>query len=385
MSDQPASTESAEELYEHAPCAYVSTRLDGTIIRVNRTFEIWTGHDRGDLVGRLRLPELFTAGGRIYWDTHLAPLLYMQGEVREIAVEIVRSDGTNLPALMNAVLHRNRAGDPSLVRMTIFDATDRRLYERTLLDASRREHEIAHQLQQSLLSGVLPAAAGFDLGATYHPGVPGLDVGGDWYDAFWLTPGQTLALVVGDVVGRGIEAAATMGQLRSAVRALASTGLEPGAVVAALNTYAMRHEVGAMTTLVYAQMQLATGELRFACAGHPPPLLLQPGSTPEYLWEGRSPPLDSIESFTLPLPEGRRRLARGGVLLLYSDGLVEHPTRPLEDGMEVLTRELAAVSEQSTAELTGSLVHRLRETRHSDDICLLALRLDHPHRRGSER
>jgi serine/threonine-protein kinase RsbW len=277
---------------------------------------------------------------------------------------------------MNVVLHRDHAGDPSVVRTTIFDATDRRRYEKALLEASRREHEIAHQLQQSLLSATLPTADGFELGVTYHPGVAGLDVGGDWYDAFWLKPGETLALVVGDVVGRGIEAAATMGQLRSAVRALASTGLEPAAVIAALNNYAARHDIGAMTTLIYAQTQLATGEIRFASAGHPPPLLMQPGSTPEYLWDGRSPPIDAIENTTQPLPEGRRTLPPGGVLLLYSDGLVEHPTRPLEDGMENLAQELAAHIDQPIAELTRSLVHRLRESSHSDDICLLALRLE---------
>ena len=375
MTDELALLEdSPEDLYENAPCGYLSTRLDGTIVKVNRTFETWTGLDRKDLLGHKRLPDLLTAGGRIYYETHIAPLLQMRGDVREIAVEIMRADGTRLPALLNAVVHGNASGDAAVVRTTIFDATDRRRYEQTLLEARRREHDIAERLQRSLLAGKLPEADGFELAAAYRPGVSGLEVGGDWHDSFWLETGETLALVVGDVVGRGIEAAVTMGQLRSALRALASTGLEPGAVVAALDEYAVRYNVGAMTTFVYVQLHLSTGELRFACAGHPPPLLMHSGSASEYLWEGRSPPLDSLTT-TQSRPEGRRTLAPGSVLLLFSDGLVERPSRPLEVGMEVLRQELAARAKEPAAALATALVRRLRDPRHSDDVCLLILRL----------
>jgi len=366
--------DSPEDLYENAPCGYLSTRLDGTIVKVNRTFETWTGLDRKDLLGHKRLPDLLTAGGRIYYETHIAPLLQMRGDVREIAVEIMRADGTRLPALLNAVVHGNASGDAAVVRTTIFDATDRRRYEQTLLEARRREHDIAERLQRSLLAGKLPEADGFELAAAYRPGVSGLQVGGDWHDSFWLENGETLALVVGDVVGRGIEAAVTMGQLRSALRALASTGLEPGALVTALDDYAVRYEVGAMTTLVYAQLHLSTGELRFACAGHPPPLLLHSDSAAEYLWEGRSPPLDSL-TLAQERPEGRRTLAPGSVLLLYSDGLVENPSRPLEVGMEVLRQELDARAKEPAVALANALVRRLRASNHSDDVCLLILRL----------
>lgn len=96
----------------------------------------------------------------------------------------------------------------------------------------RQEQEIAQQLQRSLLSGVLPSGPRLEVDFAYRPAVKGLEVGGDWYDAFWLDEGETAALVVGDVVGRGIEAAASMGGLRSAVRALASTGLAPGELLA---------------------------------------------------------------------------------------------------------------------------------------------------------
>src|SRR5215216_7629355 len=112
--------ESAEDLYENAPCGYLSTSPDGTIARVNETFLSWTGYRRDELVGARRLQELLSPGGRIYHETHYAPLLRMQGAVREIAVEIVRADGTRLPALINSVLRTDDEGRPQLVRTTVF-------------------------------------------------------------------------------------------------------------------------------------------------------------------------------------------------------------------------------------------------------------------------
>ena len=130
--------EDAEDLYENAPCGYVSALPDGLIVKVNQTFLTWTGHRREDLVGRKRFQDLLTAGGRIFHETHYAPLLRMQGEVREIAVEIVCANGGRLPVLINSVLKKDAAGKPLLTRTTIFNATDRKEYERELLRARQR-------------------------------------------------------------------------------------------------------------------------------------------------------------------------------------------------------------------------------------------------------
>ena len=299
-SDDELLEETAEDLFENAPCGYLVT-LDGTIVRVNRTFEAWTGLRREDLVGVQRFQDLLTPGGRIYHETHYAPLLRMQGSVREIAVEIVRADGTRLPALVNSVLRSDEQGAPAAVRTTVFDATDRRRYEQELLRARRREQEIAQELQRSLLSGRLPARRGFEIGVAYRPAVSGLEVGGDWYDAFWLDEGDTVGLVVGDVVGRGIGAAATMGQLRSAVRALASTGLDPGRLLDALDVYA-RGTTSARWPRSPTPSSTWLRRLRYACAGHPPPVILAPGEEPRFAWEGRSTPLDARSP-----PTGRAR------------------------------------------------------------------------------
>ena len=124
----------AEELYEHAPAGYLSSLEDGTLVKVNGTFLEWTGYAREDLVGGKRLHDLLAPGARIYYETHYAPLLHMQGSVREIAVEIVRADRSRLPVLLNSTLHRVPDGR-AIVRTTVFDASDRRRYEQELLRA----------------------------------------------------------------------------------------------------------------------------------------------------------------------------------------------------------------------------------------------------------
>jgi PAS domain S-box-containing protein len=142
--------ESAEDLYEHAPCGYLSLLPDGIIGRVNTTFLDWTGFDRDALIGRRRFLDLLTVGGRIYHETHFQPLLRMQGFVREIAFDIARRNGERLPVLVNAV-HRDidRAGP--ITRITVFDATDRRRYERELL-AARDRAETAARVKSELVA-----------------------------------------------------------------------------------------------------------------------------------------------------------------------------------------------------------------------------------------
>jgi PAS domain S-box-containing protein len=127
--------EDAEDLYENAPTAYFTSLLDGTLLRVNATLLAWTGYEREELIGRKRLHDLLPPGARIYYETHYAPLLQMQGEVREIAVELLRADGTRLPVLMNSTLVRDESGAARVVRTTAFDASERRRYERELLSA----------------------------------------------------------------------------------------------------------------------------------------------------------------------------------------------------------------------------------------------------------
>ncbi|QWZ07062.1 PAS domain-containing protein [Nocardioides panacis] len=101
-----------EQLYERAPCGYLTTTPDGTVVKANATFSTLTGYDREELIGRRTFSELLTAGGRIYHETHFAPLLRMHGQVAEVAFEVVRADGGRIPVLVNAVLETEPDGTP---------------------------------------------------------------------------------------------------------------------------------------------------------------------------------------------------------------------------------------------------------------------------------
>lgn len=135
--------ESVEELYEHAPCGYLSTLPDGTIVRANQTLLDWSGYPRERLLAGTKFQTLLTIGSRIYYETHYAPLLRMQGALNEVALELVRLGGRILPIVVNSRQKQDTDGTPLLNRITLFDATDRRRYERELLLARRRAEQVA--------------------------------------------------------------------------------------------------------------------------------------------------------------------------------------------------------------------------------------------------
>ena len=674
MADEHLPEESAEDLYEHAPFGYLSTLADGRIIKVNATFLTWTGHRAEDLVGRKRFQDLLTAGGRMYHETHFAPLLRMQGTVREIALEVVCADGRRLPVLVNSVLRTDAAGSPLTVRTTVLDARNRKEYERELLrardrernarerierlqrltaalasaldaeqigasvvreltdgagadravfavvgeelevvsshgfepdgvdawrshaseagspastalasgeplfaaeppgalaviplvldsrpigilwlgfpeprpfppedesflvacacqcalaverarlhdqtaEAARRsaflartsraldevqdfarraqrlvdlivgvyadlawietiedrqrtliadarrdglshrrpasgepeaaarraiasgepqlvsatggasrscvavplgarggvlgglvvmrfdprshfgasdlpflselanrtalalenarlyehEREVAHVLQQTMLAGDPPVDPRFQVVTHYRPAFVTLEVGGDWYDTFAVGEGR-IGIAVGDVVGRGIQAASAMGQLRSAIRALAGADLRPARLIERLDVFVEQIETARWATLAYAEVDLNSGQVRFACAGHPPPLLVEPGSDPRFLWDGRSTPLG------MPVDaraEGEISLRPGSRLLLYTDGLFERRDRSLDEGLDRLAAEFSRHRARPLPTLVSELTDAmLVDEEGRDDVCLLCL------------
>lgn len=141
--DDAALRESLQELYEHAPCGYVFTRPDGAFLRVNDTFLEMTGYGREELLGGRRFQELLTPPGRIFYENQYAPLLRLQGYVREVALDLRRPTREPLPVIVNSVQRSDDSGQPLLVASTIFDATHRRTYERELLVARRRAEQLA--------------------------------------------------------------------------------------------------------------------------------------------------------------------------------------------------------------------------------------------------
>lgn len=133
--------EDVNDLYENAPCGYLSTLPDGTIIKVNATFLGWTGYSGEVLVGKKRFQDLLPVVGRIFYDTHFGPLLQMQGFVKELAFEIICENGQRMPILLNSNLKRDNAGAPLVIRTTLLDARGRRAYEDELRLAKRRAED----------------------------------------------------------------------------------------------------------------------------------------------------------------------------------------------------------------------------------------------------
>jgi sigma-B regulation protein RsbU (phosphoserine phosphatase) len=378
VTDLPA--ESAADLYHGAPCGYLSTRVDGTIFRVNQTFLDWTGLEAAELVGRRRFVDLLTVGGRMFHETHYAPLLLLQGEVREIAFDLICADGQTLPVLVNARLLRDDRGEPLVIRATVNDASARREYERELLRARHRAEAseaqvrgVAEVLQRSLMHHSLTDGPGFLVETRYRPAVSDLEVGGDWHDAFWLPGRATVAMSVGDVVGRGIAAACAMGQIRSAIRAVATAGPRPGRLLDQLDLFVADVPDDQMATVAYAELDVATGRVGYACAGHPPPLVIHPNGAVETLGSGRSLPL-AVDRSGTPRPEATITLSPGSRLLLFTDGLIERPGRTIDDALAGLVTTLAGVYHLPVAQMVDELTAvLLADEDAADDVCVLCL------------
>jgi sigma-B regulation protein RsbU (phosphoserine phosphatase) len=162
LSQSPATID-YEDLFETAPCGYLSTDKDGRIIRANQTFAGWIGLASQALVGR-RFSDLLSVGGKIFYETHFAPMLHMQGNFSEVALDVVTADGRKLPVLVNAIERSENAGQPAFIRFTLFIAIERRSYERGLLNArDQAQATIVTERADSELREQFIAVLGHDL------------------------------------------------------------------------------------------------------------------------------------------------------------------------------------------------------------------------------
>ncbi|MDQ0811454.1 PAS domain S-box-containing protein [Streptomyces sp. B3I7] len=256
----------------------------------------------------------------------------------------------------------------------------------------RREHERALILQRSLLPPGDPEASGLDIACRYLPGNAATEVGGDWFDVIEL-PGHRTALVVGDVMGRGLRAAVAMGELRTAVRTLAQLDIEPAEVLSQLDEIA--RGLGApggvtqatrtaarkprdadlsevyLATCVYAVYDSVTRRCTFANAGHLPPVLVEPGESALMLDVPPGMPLgvggEPFEEVEVELPEG-------SLLALYTDGLVESRDHPLDEGLQAFVGALTDPS-QPLEDVCDHVLSTLDTHHGEDDIALLMARV----------
>jgi len=234
-----------------------------------------------------------------------------------------------------------------------------------------REHLIARDLQRSLLPEALPVLPGLLTSARYLPGGAGTEVGGDWYDAIALQSGRLL-LVVGDVAGRGIGAASTMGQLRSAVRSYALIESDPAVLLQRLNRYHCSMAWDDMATVLLVVIDPAAATVEYASAGHPPPLVVGPDGDGAYLVGGRGAPLGALDH--PPYESAKADLEAGSTLLVYTDGLIEQRGEHPDEGLERLRAATLAGPDDLGALCDHVLDTALPSYETDDDVTLLILR-----------
>jgi serine phosphatase RsbU (regulator of sigma subunit) len=216
--------------------------------------------------------------------------------------------------------------------LSTFEMTQRSYWEAK--HHADSEHAIALALQRDLLPRAVPEVTGLDISVRYLPGEIGSHAGGDWYDIFELDP-QRVGLVVGDVTGHGVRAAAAMGRLRVAVLAHALDGVGPSDVIKRVDLLLDQLATNELATMVYVVADPARGKLIVANAGHPPPVIIEPDGT------ARSIDLAHGRLLGLRPPLTRRQqettnISSGGHLLLYTDGLIEPLERAGHDGIAQL-------------------------------------------------
>ncbi|MEV5384615.1 SpoIIE family protein phosphatase [Streptomyces sp. NPDC052721] len=384
--------DSTEELYESAPCGYLSTLMDGTIVKVNKTLLGWLGLSREEVVHRRHFADLLTVGGKLYHETHYAPLLRMQGHAGGIALDMKVADGSRLPVLITSTVKRGADDRPLLIRTTVFDATDRRSYETELLRARRAAEEARRQaeadreqlrealavLQQSLLPAVLPAVPGVETAAYYHTASP-IQLGGDFYDLFPLGDDR-FAFFLGDVCGKGPKAAAATSLVRYTLRTAALHALDPEAVLSTLNSALLERYAGAdprYCTAVFGTLESEGQNVRvlLASGGHPPALLLRADGRAEYLPTPGGLLIGAFPkaSFTTI----RTALHPGDTLLLYTDGLTEARTGEKSDlygydALQSFATELAPADPRTVIDAFIRLLVSFGDGL-DDDTALLAL------------
>jgi integral membrane sensor domain MASE1/anti-sigma regulatory factor (Ser/Thr protein kinase)/PAS domain-containing protein len=278
-----------------------------------------------------------------------------------IEYRISRDDGAERVLLGKAKMCVGPDGEPLRMFGTVQDVTEGRKAE--------REHRIAETLQRSLLPDRLPELPGVLLAARYVPASADMEVGGDWYDVVQLPNGQ-VGLAIGDVAGHGLRAASTMGQLRMGLRAYALEEPSPAKVVSRLDRLVSQLLESEIVTLVYLVLDLDSGMVRLANAGHPPPLVAGPEGQTSYLEDGLGSPLGCGD----PEPvETSFRLVPGSTLLLFTDGLVEKRGVSIGEGLERL-EVLAAGCDQDIETFCEVILGSMVKGAISDDVALLAIR-----------
>ncbi|MGW9302867.1 PP2C family protein-serine/threonine phosphatase [Streptomyces cyaneofuscatus] len=359
----------------------------------------WLGLDRAQVVGRMRFTDLLTVGGKLYHETHFAPLLQMKGEVSGIAMDIKAAGKQRMPVLVTSKVKTSSEGEPLLIRITVFDARDRRAYEQELLRGRQAAEEARHQaeaarrraeadrvrlqealavLQQSLLPSQLPAVPGLEAASYYHTASPDL-LGGDFYDLFPLDSGRW-AFFLGDVCGKGPQAAAVTSLARYTLRAAALHDADPTTVLTTLNKVLHEQHAsgeGRYCTAIFGVLEPEDSHVseHLASGGHPSALVQRADGSADYL-----PTPGGLLVGVLPrapFTAARTDLLPGDTPLLYTDGLTEARTGPGrelygDDALRAFTAAQPPAGPQALITALSGLLASFGDGL-DDDTALLAL------------
>jgi anti-anti-sigma factor len=322
------------------------------------------GYARDELIGTPLTDLLDDDGSRRWRQLITEPATLREtGEVHHVR----GADGTR------TALELSIQATPSGVQAIGRDVTERRRREAERELLLQREHEIAETLQRSLLPRELPSLPRVAAAARYRPAAAHAQTGGDWYELVALG-GSLLALSVGDVVGKGPQAAAVMGQLRSALAGSLLDGHGPAAALDRLDAFAARTDGATGTTCACLTLDWETGELRWAVAGHPPPVVVEDGAA--RLLPGGGRVLGGPDRARRP--ERTATLGAGASVLLYTDGLVERRDEPIDDGLRRLCEAAADAHAKAPEALVAAITDTLLDGEQQDDVALLAIRLVSP-------
>ncbi|MBV2357874.1 SpoIIE family protein phosphatase [Streptomyces sp. J2-1] len=387
LTDAVTARQVSEVVMQELLPAFGTKRLAIYLLQERHLYLAWqSGFPKGfleqfDGVGLdARLPgaETLTAGRPLFFDS----IRQMAATYPDMPLDAEEGARAFLPLISSGrpvgacVLGFDRARGFGTEERTVLTALAG-LIAHALEKAQRYDSEaaLARGLQQALLPRRLSAHPQVETVGRYLPGTTGMDVGGDWYDV--VEAGDGLALVIGDVQGHGVQAAATMGQLRSAVRAFALGDRPPDEVMSGTNHLLIGLDPGQFASCCYVRLDPATGVARVARAGHPPPLLREP--------DGRTVALDLPGGVVLGVDAGARypvaelRLAPDAILALYTDGLVERPGTDIDDGIAGLCGALARAGASAVrrgGRSLGAVADRLTATARRaadrpDDVALL--------------
>ncbi|MEU2156519.1 PAS domain S-box protein [Streptomyces sp. NPDC019396] len=375
VSERKAAEERFRSLLESAPDAMVIVDDAGTIRLVNAQTEALFGYQRDELLGRpveILVPQRFRDTHASHRDSYTD-----NRQVRPMGAGLelhgVRRDGTEFPVEIS--LSPLETTDGLLVSAAVRDVSERKTAEIQLTALYEQQRHVALTLQRSLM-GTPPDVPGLTTASRYLPATQGAGVGGDWFDLVPLGAGR-VGILIGDVMGRGLEAAAIMGQLRSAAHALAKTGMQPRQLMQSLDAIVAELDgPDQLVTCCYLVLAPDAGEVTVCSAGHLPALVAEPSLPVRALDAPVSVPLgvgDHLHQQTT------LAVAPGSSLVLFTDGLIETPDGDIEDQLDALVAALDKAF-MSTSDLEAAVDDVLSSVLpatedHHDDVTLLIAQL----------